>query len=304
MNSTQIKCFLSLGKTHNFSKTAKELFMTQPSVSKNINNLERELNTKLVINKNRTTSLTEAGEYFFSAMKDIDLKVDQIIQKTKSYQSSETKTITIGYTGIPFEQKFLPLLIQKINAQNKWNIKLKRISLSQKDVINNLNNASIDFMLYQSDFFKPSLYGFYPFFESGFSVVLKKDDPLIKFTQVPISELDNRNIYLWDGKSPLKSVARLKTKIIQKLNINENSLHVINSATMAKIIVSSDMGIAVVPSFVYDHDNNDLYYRYLECNEPIIYGIGYLKENKNEGYFKDVISALRSSIEIVRAEWK
>ena len=304
MNTTQIKCFISLGKTNNFSQTAKELFLTQPSVSKNIHNLEKELGVKLVTNKSRKVFLTAAGRYFYEKICNIDQQVDQIIKNTKNYQTYEERTITIGYSGIPFEQKFLPIFLEKINKKGNWHIKLYRVSLAKNNVDTDLKNRKINFMLYQSDFFNDSLYEFVPFFKAGFSVITSKEDPLSQNKRITIPELKNRNIYLWNGKTPLQSVIDLKKFLTDKLNISNDKIHIINQASLAKIIVSSKTGIAIVPSFVYDHDNEDVNYQLLDYDQVITYGIGYLAKTKNQIYFSEIISALSfASAEIIN-KWK
>ena len=304
MNSTQIKCFISLGKTNNFSQTAKDLFLTQPSVSKNIHNLEKELGVKLVTNKSRKVFLTAAGRYFYEKICNIDQQVDQIIKNTKNYQTYEERTVIIGYSGIPFEQKFLPIFLEKINKKGNWHIKLHRISLAKNNVNTDLENQKINFMLYQSDFFNDSLYEFVPFFKAGFSVITSKEDPLSKNKRISISELKNRNIYLWNGKTPLQSVIDLKKFLMKKLKISDDKIHIINQASLAKIIVSSKTGIAIVPSFVYDHDNEDVNYQLLDYDQVITYGVGYLAKTKNQSYFSEIISALSlASAEIIN-KWK
>ncbi|MDB8790217.1 LysR family transcriptional regulator, partial [Romboutsia sp. 1001216sp1] len=41
--------FVAVCKYESFSKAAKELFLTQPTVSSHINNLEKELGTVLIL---------------------------------------------------------------------------------------------------------------------------------------------------------------------------------------------------------------------------------------------------------------
>ena len=49
MNTTQIKCFLALADTLNYTRAARHLYMAQPSLSRQIVTLEQELNTQLVM---------------------------------------------------------------------------------------------------------------------------------------------------------------------------------------------------------------------------------------------------------------
>ncbi len=61
MNTTQIKCFLAVAETLNFTKAANQLFISQPGLSRQIVSLERELNTLLFIRDKHTVRLTPAA---------------------------------------------------------------------------------------------------------------------------------------------------------------------------------------------------------------------------------------------------
>lgn len=58
-----LKYFLSVAKEQNFSKAAQQLFITQPTLSRQIKELEEELGTTLFFRgtKNKKVTLTEAG---------------------------------------------------------------------------------------------------------------------------------------------------------------------------------------------------------------------------------------------------
>lgn len=64
MNTNQILCFLTVARLKNHSTAASELFLTQQAVSRQILNLEQELNTRLFTRENGKTELTEAGQYY------------------------------------------------------------------------------------------------------------------------------------------------------------------------------------------------------------------------------------------------
>ena len=61
MTDIQIRCFLEAAKHKSFSKAASLLFISQPTVSRNIGDLEREWNVKLFVRNGGNVSLTEAG---------------------------------------------------------------------------------------------------------------------------------------------------------------------------------------------------------------------------------------------------
>ena len=73
MNSLQIHYFLHLCRTGSFSETARQLFVAQPAVSKQIAGLEKELGFALFTRTNRGVSLTPGGQLlceFFTEAED------------------------------------------------------------------------------------------------------------------------------------------------------------------------------------------------------------------------------------------
>ena len=69
MTIQDINCFLNLAETLNYTKTADELFISQPAVTRHINALETELGFKL-FNRSvkRKIALTEAGKSYFDGL--------------------------------------------------------------------------------------------------------------------------------------------------------------------------------------------------------------------------------------------
>ena len=69
MNTVQLECFLSVAEHLNFSKASRELKITQPAVSHQIQALEEELEVKLFSRTNKSVSLTPEGILFLSDAK-------------------------------------------------------------------------------------------------------------------------------------------------------------------------------------------------------------------------------------------
>lgn len=64
MTDRQIRCFLALYETLNFSAAARQLFLTQPTLSYQIRTLEEELGTPLFTRTTCRVEPTEAGQLF------------------------------------------------------------------------------------------------------------------------------------------------------------------------------------------------------------------------------------------------
>lgn len=64
MNIQQIEAFLYVARTGNFSRAGELLFLTQPTVSSRIHQLENELGSLLFERSSKSIRLTEAGQAF------------------------------------------------------------------------------------------------------------------------------------------------------------------------------------------------------------------------------------------------
>ena len=60
------RIFYTVAKTGNISKAAKELYISQPAISKSIQKLEESMNCELFRRSSRGVSLTEEGELLYS----------------------------------------------------------------------------------------------------------------------------------------------------------------------------------------------------------------------------------------------
>ena len=111
MEFNQLESFISVVKHKSFSKAAKELYLTQPTVSNNIQGLERELNATLIDRKSKTITLTDAGKAFYKyAIELVNIR-DQARFNIFEHQSKIEGEIVISASTIP-EQYILPYIIK------------------------------------------------------------------------------------------------------------------------------------------------------------------------------------------------
>lgn len=84
MDINQLKYFISVAQTLNFSEAARRNSLTQPSISHHINELEKQLGCRLFVRDKRSVSLTEAGRAFLPNA----LEIVEISQKAAIELSS------------------------------------------------------------------------------------------------------------------------------------------------------------------------------------------------------------------------
>ena len=68
MNLSHLRYFVQLAHTRHFTRAAEQLYITQPSLSHAISQLERELGVPLFEKGNRNVELTVFGERFLESV--------------------------------------------------------------------------------------------------------------------------------------------------------------------------------------------------------------------------------------------
>ena len=96
MNRMQIKCFLALAQTQNFTKAAEQLYISQPGLSHQIVSLERELNTQLFVRNPKGVRLTPAAKLLAKELPDLDREYEDLIQRVQAVGRGHSGLLTIG----------------------------------------------------------------------------------------------------------------------------------------------------------------------------------------------------------------
>jgi DNA-binding transcriptional LysR family regulator len=96
LDETKINCFLSLAKTLNFTNTAKNLYMTQQAVSKNISALEGYVGFPLFVRNSRSVCLTAEGAILFETLSKMADAFQNTVSTLKK-QSARDVRIHVGY---------------------------------------------------------------------------------------------------------------------------------------------------------------------------------------------------------------
>lgn len=96
MNRNQLEIFFSLSKTLNFTKTAKEFYTSQPTISRQISLLEEEWGLSLFVRNKREVSLTLSGEIMYEKCMEALKLIDDGIAKSKEAINGTTGEIRIG----------------------------------------------------------------------------------------------------------------------------------------------------------------------------------------------------------------
>lgn len=111
MEIYQLRYFMAVAETGSFTKAAARCFVSQPSLSQQIINLEAELDQKLFHRLGRTISLTPAGHVLVERARRILVEVDNTLNELKDDPATPQR-VAIG--AIP---TIAPYLLPKVIAR-------------------------------------------------------------------------------------------------------------------------------------------------------------------------------------------
>lgn len=127
---SQLRCFVAAAEELHFGRAAARMNMTQPPLSRQIQQLERAVGVKLLDRTNRLVKLTPAGRVFLLDARRILRMVESAALATRRTASGESGTINLGFTAAS-GYGFLPQLITLCTSG------IPNVNLSLKEMVSN-----------------------------------------------------------------------------------------------------------------------------------------------------------------------
>ena len=144
------KIFYFVARYQNITLAAKALFLTQPTVSHYILNLEQELNCKLFIRSKKGMRLSPEGELLFEHIKKAYEEICVGEEKLKEYLNMGRGLIRTGASETTLRNYLIPVLGR---FKEKYpNVQLRITNTTYSLVQKALKNGSLDFAIMTSPF--------------------------------------------------------------------------------------------------------------------------------------------------------
>ncbi len=141
-NLSQYRIFYAVAKAGNISKAAKELYISQPAISKSVSKLEDSLNTTLFTRNSRGVQLTEEGRILYEHTKAAFEQLTQGEQELKRIREFHLGHIRIGVSNTLC--RFIMVNYLKNFIEKYPHIRISIASQSTIHTISMLENEQID----------------------------------------------------------------------------------------------------------------------------------------------------------------
>jgi len=240
MELRQLKYFIKTAEILNFTEAARQLFITQSTLSQQIRQLETELQVPLFDRIGKRTYLTEAGTEFLPYAKQTVADSEGGVQRLRDLQNIQTGELRIGVVFTLSD-----LLTSTIISFSKQypNIKLVVISRPVNELLDLLKERKLDLILSYRPDDDDSQIEFFPLFDSNLSVIVNYNHPLIAQREVSLEMLKQYPLVLPSVGSQARAMI---DRLLNSRHVNLAPQIEISSMTIMMNLVETGHWIAVM----------------------------------------------------------
>ncbi|UTN03748.1 LysR substrate-binding domain-containing protein [Flavobacterium bizetiae] len=251
MELRHLKYFLAVAEELNFTKASEKLFISQPPLSRQIIELENEIQAKLFIRNNKKVELTEAGKYFEKEIRELFQNLESISVRTKKIAENISGEFRIAYISSIYSA-VISDLIKHLKTEFPYvNFKLFEVSTTKQ--IDALEQGKIDLGIIRSPVKSPKIKS-QLWFQDGFSVVYNKNVIQIN-SEKEIPDLKDET-FVFFNKDYAPHYHEVLLELCAFYGFTPKVVHESNNINSIVQLVKNGLGISIVPSNIAKNNHD------------------------------------------------
>ena len=250
-----LQYFLAVAREQNISAAAQSLHLTQPTLSRQLKELEEELGKQLMVRGNRKITLTEEGMLLRKRAEEILELVDRTEQEVMRSDETVSGDIYIG-TGETDGVRQIARAAHSLQ-ESYPGIRFHIVSGDAVDVCERLDKGLLDFGVLLGDMDKTRYHYMELPMKDTWGVLMRRDSPLAQ--RETVSPRD-----LWDKPLILSRQVDNKSGLYRWLRREPSELHTVATYNLiynASLMVDEGMGYAFTLDKLVNTTGSDLCFR-------------------------------------------
>ena len=246
MTTKQIDYCIELARTLNFSRAADNLFVSQPTFSYQIRQLEEEVGFPIFERSGKGASLTPAGSQFVTFLSGMREDLKRAVEQGQNFSAKYRDTISVSLM-VRQAVYFLPEAM-RLFADSHPDVQIVPKFQYENGMDSFLKNETdLLFSLREHTRQIPGIV-VHDLFQSRVYLIAQRDDPLGAKDLITAEDLYGRTLMVGGG-----SPAALKT--VQHRLISTGKIDYFNSADHDTTLtnVAAGRGVCLAPGFLNDH---------------------------------------------------
>jgi DNA-binding transcriptional LysR family regulator len=285
-----LRYFLAVAEELNFGRAAERLNITQPSLSRQIQNLEKELSIILFERNQRQIKLTPPGQILLAEVEQILIRFDQGIQVVKRASRGEIGQLTVGFQGSSVYD-IIPISVKSFRDRfPDVEVIMQPMETSEQVIAIAENNLDIGFVIppITDANLKMEI-----LLQEPLVLALPENHPLAAQSEIAIAALANEPLILASRDRGCGLHEQI-FEIYQRAGLSPNVVCAAREMQVMLGFVAAGIGIALLPSHVKNFQRTGVIYRVLTPDAPIA-GLGMAWKSNNP------TAVLSAFLEIVRS---
>ncbi len=251
MNLRLLEYFLAVSKTGNITRAAEQLHITQPTLSRQLMELEEAVGAPLLIRGKRQVTLTDAGILFQQRAEEIVSLMEKTRRDLADQGDLVGGTVTIGCVESN-ASRMLPKMLKDFSALHT-KVQYELYSADGDDVREKLDRGDLDFGILiepvevaKYDYFR------LPYWET-WGILMRSEDPLAKKETLCAEDILPLPLIM-----PRREI--VQDQVAKWLGTERSRLHIFaghNLINNAALLVEAGLGYAVCISGCFEIRKSD-----------------------------------------------
>ena len=254
----RLSCFIAVAEELHFGRAAERLHMTQPPLSRQIQQLENELGVVLIDRTTRSVTLTPAGVAFLPDARRILQLAEGAALTVKRVPAGDLGTVVVGFTAAS-AHAVLPRLLDKAREQLP-DVQLELREMVTAAQIEGLMTGELDLGMARPPLKRPGLVS-RPLLHEQLVAAVPSAHPLAALPrQLTLTDLDGQDVIMY---SPVEA-RYFNELLISTFTIAGATPRYVQYVTQVHtmlVLVRSGIGIALVPASAATLHPNDVVFR-------------------------------------------
>lgn len=259
MDLRRIRYFVAVAEHLHFGEAARRMCVAQPSLSRQIQTLEREIGAKLLVRDTRFVALTPAGREFLAEAREILTKIGHASEVARRAERGELGTLDLGFVYL-VALDVLPLLLSRFRKRFP-DVVLRLHELSSEAQIAGVREGTLDAGIVRAPTSIRNLAST-RLHRGEQLVALPAGHPLTKEEVVRLAELHSENFIMF----PRTEGTAMYDSIVAACAKAGFSPHVVQEACLFTTVVglvAARIGVAILPDVSACIQHKEVSYRRL-----------------------------------------
>jgi DNA-binding transcriptional LysR family regulator len=276
MELRHLKYFVAVGRSLNFTKAADILHVSQPPLSRQIQEFEEEIGTALFDRKGKKTTLTEAGEYLLGEAERL-LEGIEVACRTAKAISEKARGLNVGCVNFFLNSRLAPFL-EEVRAKEP-SLTIEILIMSTEAQEKALRSGAIEVGFVRSWIREEGLV-FEPVAEEPLSLVCPKAFQIEGNPADCISALETKPFIAMSHNSAAGLSESIKA-VCAEYGVSPVTAYECNDAFSIIELVSSGLGWAILPDIALG-DAVSTNVTCIRLPQRIVIGLCYLSSGISE----------------------